>query len=399
MRFEGMHVYGSQRGRLLDVVARGLTEAGCSEIKRSGRGKAPYIVSYVSPSGHREGLICYLMTATKVETRNRPSDEIRFQIKFGSKDSGGDNSLKLYFDPFRVYTTLLLAVDETEDVVVSIDPVSHAGRKMFTNYAYKKSDEAEVVANGLHIWERDVRLRGKGSDDDPELLVGCTVENLYTVIRFERAVRGLDFGIRSMYGRILVQDHEGGGGVTDSSAFHPLELEYGLEYTEILDIITRAPRLLTAVRGQVAERHLHQVLKEHPLLRGLEWLEEDGQPDFRAELHEIGTFTIECKNTSPSIYRGDTFKVDFQRSRSSKTPCSRYYARSDFDVLAACAFPIYGDWVFKYIRTSQLPLRGEIAERSYQDCRDKLYHIVHGHLPFHPTLEAAVLGAGTLGAP
>lgn len=386
--FNGMTTYGSQRGRLIEFVRRGLMESGCTDIKHSIITQAPYVVSYISPFGFREGIICYLTTISKRATRNRPSNEARLQLKFGSKIEGSANALDLYFDPFRVYTTLLLGIDEEDDIIVSLDPAFHNGRKMFTNYAYKFSDEEEILNQGLHIWERSTRLDTK-EEDEADLVLGCTVDNFYTIVDFERSVAGLDFGQRSLFGRLMIDKHLQGDELFNASANHPLEDQYGLDYREILDLVSKAPRLLTAVRGQVAEKHLHAELNALPDIEDLKWLEKDGQPDFFVKLRGLDPITLECKNTSPSFYRGSTFKVDFQRTRSSKTACSRYYSSGDFDVLAACTYPLYSAWKFQYILTEKLPTRGQFRDRNY-DCPAHIHQTVHGQLGFMPTLPDAL---------
>jgi hypothetical protein len=43
-------------------------------------------------------------------------------------------------------------------------------------------------------------------------------------------------------------------------------------------------------------------------------------------------------------------KIDFQRTRASKAdPCSRYYAPTDFNVLAGCLHAVTEKWEFRYI--------------------------------------------------
>jgi hypothetical protein len=65
---------------------------------------------------------------------------------------------------------------------------------------------------------------------------------------------------------------------------------------------------------------------------------------------------IECKNTLRQTYADGRPKVDFQRTRASKgDPCSRYYAPSDFPILAACLHAVTERWEFRFALTGELP--------------------------------------------
>jgi hypothetical protein len=58
-------------------------------------------------------------------------------------------------------------------------------------------------------------------------------------------------------------------------------------------------------------------------------------------------------------------RIDFQRTRAAKgDPCSRYYAPTDFDVVAGCLHAITERWEFRYAIPSTLD--------SHQKCSGKL---------------------------
>jgi hypothetical protein len=51
-------------------------------------------------------------------------------------------------------------------------------------------------------------------------------------------------------------------------------------------------------------------------------------------------------------------KIDFQRTRASKTdPCSRYYAPTDFHIVAGCLHAVTEEWEFRYIEPARLEPR------------------------------------------
>jgi len=54
------------------------------------------------------GIVAYAFLANSKPTKNRPPDEHRFQLKYGSKD---DRLHELWQDPFGLYTTLLVGIN------------------------------------------------------------------------------------------------------------------------------------------------------------------------------------------------------------------------------------------------------------------------------------------------
>ena len=130
-------------------------------------------------------------------------------------------------------------------------------------------------------------------------------------------------------------------------------MQLGLPASDILDIISGAFRLAAAVRGGVAEHHLHRYLRQLPEVRNVRHIIEDGEPDFEVE-YKRKRFLIECKNVLARV-QGGLPKVDFQKTRASKAnPCSRYYKPTQFQVLAACLHPITKQWEFRFTPTDKL---------------------------------------------
>ena len=122
-----------------------------------------------------------------------------------------------------------------------------------------------------------------------------------------------------------------------------------------LDLIGERPRLGTAVRGGVAERHLEKSLNADADLDDVELGTTDGPPDFIVSHKAHSDVSIECKNASPVKYQDGTPKVEVQKTRASKgDPKSRLYDDSQFDVIAACMYGPSGHWEFRYKRSTQL---------------------------------------------
>jgi hypothetical protein len=131
---------------------------------------------------------------------------------------------------------------------------------------------------------------------------------------------------------------------------HPLETEMGLTWEAILDSIDEAFRLKVAVYGRAAEKHLERTLIDSRAFDRVSAIDADGRPDFSVRYRGVD-FTIECKNVLRAQSRRG-IKVDFQKTRAAKNnPCSRYYSPNDFDVLAACLYPVTEEWRFEYCPT------------------------------------------------
>jgi hypothetical protein len=211
-----------------------------------------------------------------------------------------------------------------------------------------------------------------------EALLAFTPEHFLTYALFERVATGIDTGERLILISDIGDDLRRGGGtqrtaatrlalVKPSSTEHKLLAQSRLTIDELLDMIVANPRLHTAVRGGVAEQHLFALLERTPGVTGLKKLSLDGQPDFSLH-YRRRPLRIECKNVSPNTRNGLP-RVDFQKTRAAKgDPCSRYYASSQFEVLAACIYPVTRCWEFRFHLTKTL--------QEHKKCPGKLADIV-----------------------
>jgi hypothetical protein len=88
-------------------------------------------------------------------------------------------------------------------------------------------------------------------------------------------------------------------------------------------------------------------------------LQKEGRPDISLRWKGSRPILIECKNVLRTTYAGKVPKLDFQRTRASKSdPCSRYYSPADFEVVAACLHPVTEQWEFRFALTRDLPRHG-----------------------------------------
>jgi len=353
---------------LLDFMLRALESCGCRILHHSDAAEAPFRITFEAPDGERTGIIAYAFFANRRITRHRPEDEHRFQVKYGPKTG---ELHALWQDPFELYTTLFLGINPELGYFVGADPQLHNPTRFFISVEFKDEQIDVVLANGWHAWERQKRIPS-GLDEPVEIMVGGVPESFLGYVRFERAAKGLESGHRALLadkvaelGQVRIGLRSGAEeAIARSVDVHRLADEFQLSQTEILDLIQSAPRLKMAVRGWVAETHLVRQLADLPGVADCARLEEDGRPDVRIVLRGQRPLLIECKNILRSTYADGSFRLDFQRTRASKSdPCSRYYSAEEFDLVAACLHPRTECWEFRYALTSDLDPHEKCAGR------------------------------------
>lgn len=339
-------VQRSARKPLLDFILRGLELAGCTVIYASDPGYAPFYITFENLVGERHGILVYAFLANSRITKNRPIDEHRFQIKYG-----GDKAALLPVEQDRsgLVTSLFVGIDLERNLLVGADPIIYDQTRMFISLEFKRAHADAIRANGWHAWERDSVLRRNG--DPIQVLVGATQDRLLDFIRFERLARGLDAGHRQ-----LLAEHLFSTTTPPPPAPHALTREFNLSESTVLDLIQSTSRLKMAVRGWVAEHHLADYLSNIPGVSECRRLEGDGLPDIELRIGDGPRILIECKNVLRQRASDGNARVDFQRTRASKSnPCSRYYQPTDFHILAACLHAVTEKWEYQFIPTHNLP--------------------------------------------
>jgi hypothetical protein len=321
------------------------------------------------------GIVCYAFLANQKLTKNRPTDERRFQLKYGSKDGKLHD---LWQDPFGLYTTLLVGVDPKNGIFVGADPVLHSPTLFFISIEFKEDHAEEIRRSGWHAWERAKRGNLPPKEDRPvEVLVGGTSATFLDYIRFERAAVGLDQGNRQLLAEKWSEfkttpppeSEERQTGETPA-AIHALAREFDMPERDILNLIGSARRLKMAVRGWVAEDKLVKALSEVPLVTECKRLDEEGGPDVSLRYDASGEISIQCKNVRRQPARDGTPKLDFQKTRASKKdPCSRYYRPDDFNLVAACLHAVTERWEFSYALPGQLDRHAECPGRLANNVR------------------------------
>jgi hypothetical protein len=361
---ELFNVVAKQREPLVRFMIDGLKDAGCEIIHVSATNVAPFRITFVQPSGERMGIIAYAFFANSRTTTNRPADEHRFQVKYGSKDG---RSHDLWQDPFGLYTTLLLGIDPERQIFVGADPVLHSPTKFFISVEFKRHHVSVIANSGWHVWEREHRAHGH--EEPTEVLVGGARKNFLKYVLFEREALGEDQGHRQLLAERLDPSKPNmamirSGAPTPAHA-HALTRELDLPEGEILSLIKGAPRLKMAVRGWVAEVHLERALRNVAGVRSADRVEGDGDVDVLVTLQSGKKVRIQCKNVLRQRTAEGVARLDFQRTRTSKNdPCTRFYSPHDFDVVAACMHAVSEQWEFEYVATDDLD--------PHKTCKEKL---------------------------
>lgn len=343
---------------LIEWIVDALHECGCMVLHTPDPTEAPYRFVFTTPQGERVGIVVYAFLANNKVIKNRPRDEHRFQIKYGSDFSGLH---KIWQDPFGLYTTLFLGINPEDGFFVAADPVVHNPTRFSVSVEFKQEHVDEILDSGWAAWERQKHEGGRrGASDQPvEVLVGGTAKNFLRLTKLERDAFGEDAGTRHWLAenQFHPKDALAGMPVTanldDPNGLHALATEFMLDVHEVLDLIERTRMLKMAMRGAVAEEHLYRMVKELDKVEHCQ--RNDTGPDLQLE-YAGAWLTIECKNVLRKMEKDGIPRLDFMKTRHSKTdPCRRFYRPKDFDLVAACLHNATSEWDFRFAPTSGLP--------------------------------------------
>jgi hypothetical protein len=323
-------------------------------------------VAAATADGERIGLMVYPFRFTSRQIKNRPTDEVRGQIRYGGEESWRDEDHFVARDIAGVDTTMLLGVDTQTGVFVGLDPLLYDPMPLGISVYAKDYQLAEAAQSGWIVWEREnhagkVRAAPR-TTDGVETLVAFAPHRLLDYARLQRHATelGLDAALRFVAAREIDQITAGG---SSTPVEHALEQIFGLDAREILDIIGSRMRLEVAVKGGVAEHHLEKRLASESTVSVVR-LDSDGQPDFDVTMEDGQRVLVECKNASPEPYANGDFKVEIQKTRATRDdPAGRLYRPEQFDVVAACIYSATGSWEFRYKSTAGLTRHAKHPDR------------------------------------
>lgn len=347
-----------------EVIVRAVASSGGEVLYTSPSNRAPLYVGVRLPTDERVGLLIYAFRMKRKETKKRPKDEVRGQLRYGS-ESSWTRDHRLGCDVAGVDTTLILGVDVESEIFVALDPQLYDFLPMGNSFYMKDRQVEATKREGWHVWEAETRDGTKRAARSPsflETLISCTPENLLRLARLERRARALRLEPALRYSAAIEATS-----LPDSSSGpprHALEEQFALRSHDIIDIIGKRNRLSVAVRGGVAEYHLEAQLRQHRDVELVEPLDTDAMHDFNVTFRNGIRLRIECKNASPGRFSNGDYKVEVQKTRASQNdPANRFYRADAFDVVAACMYSPTGEWVFRFARTKDLPRHRRFPDR------------------------------------
>lgn len=359
-------VYRVQGRRDLHAfLLRAVEASGGRVLYASRTDRAPVYLGVQLDSDERLGLLIYPFRVTRNTIRNRPADEVRGQLRYGSEDSW-KREHPVGRDLAGVDVTMIVGIDLDDEILLGLDANLWDPLPMGISFYAKQPEIEHAHRTGWHVWEKvnrgGTKRREPRSPTQLETMVAFAPDRLIDYARLERRATSLrlDPPLRFAAAIALAERSP----AEERPRQHVLEEQFALDSEQILDIISGRNRLSVAVRGGVAEHHLEQQLREHPAVAQLQRLDVDAMHDFDVVLATGQRLRIECKNASPKTTADGAFKVEVQKTRASKgDPASRFYPADAFDVVAACLFSPTGRWEFRFGRTAQMRRHNDFGDR------------------------------------
>src|SRR5204862_4587430 len=112
----------------------------------------------LTEDGEALDLVLYAFTANKYGQGGRPSDEHRFQIKYGSDFK---RPHPVHIDHTAAQITLMLGVHDTKDVLIAVDPAAHNPTWFSSSIEFKSPELDQALEKGWHCWERERVASGR----------------------------------------------------------------------------------------------------------------------------------------------------------------------------------------------------------------------------------------------
>lgn len=358
-------VYRVQGRRDLHAfLVEAIETSGARVLYASSPDRAPVYLGVQLDSDERVGILVYPFRITRNVIRNRPQDEVRGQLRYGSERSW-QREHPVGRDVAGVDVTVIVGVDVAVGVLLGLDATLWDPLPMGISFYAREFEIAQAKSTGWHVWEKENRGGTKRttprSPTHLETLVAFAPDRFIDYVRLERRCRVLRLDPALRYAAAMAM---GEPSSPEKPPRHVLEEQFALSSEQILDIIGGRNRLAVAVRGGVAEHHLEQILSLSPLVAAVNRLDVDAQHDFDITLKSGPRVRIECKNASPKSLANGTYKVEVQKTRTSKAdPASRFYRADAFDVVAACMYSPTGRWEFRFGTTANMRRHTHFGDR------------------------------------
>lgn len=353
------------RADLHEFLIEAVNASGGRILYASDPHRAPIYLGVQLDSDERIGILIYPFRITRNAIKNRPADEVRGQLRYGSEESW-KREHPVGRDIAGVDVSMILGIDLADRVILGLDANLWDPLPMGISFYAKDAEIEQAKASGWHVWEKINRAGTKRSEPRSptslETVIAFTPERLIDYARLERRATSLRLDPPLRYSAAVAASDE--AAADELPRRHVLEEQFALTSEQILDIIGGRNRLSVAVRGGVAEHHLEHLLEHAPAVTTVERLDVDPMHDFNVTMIDGRQLRVECKNASPKTSASGAFKVEVQKTRASKgNPASRFYPADGFDVVAACLFSPTGRWEFRYGLTSRMTRHKDFPDR------------------------------------
>lgn len=186
----------ARRKAVVDFFTNALADSGYEILSPPNPGLAPFVLMVRSPAGKELELVCYAFLANKYRQGNRPKDEHRFQIKYGSDFKSYH---EIFIDPKRKKRTLMFGVHLEEGIFVAVDPTMHNPTWFSKSFFFKDHQISEIHRQGWFAWPRPRQLtRGRrkraapGKEVPAEILLGFSPEYFGKYVELEHFATGMD---------------------------------------------------------------------------------------------------------------------------------------------------------------------------------------------------------------
>src|SRR4051794_29758174 len=146
-----------RRGEHHDFIEAAVARSGGRVLTSTGPGRAPLFLGVEDDRGERIGLCAYVFLANRRETRNRPQDEHRLQIRYGDVNDAAWRARNhpVGFDPLSVDVTLVVGAHVEAELIIGLDPLVYDPLPMGISVFFKDGEMTEACRTGWHVWERD----------------------------------------------------------------------------------------------------------------------------------------------------------------------------------------------------------------------------------------------------
>ena len=151
--------------------------------------RAPVYFGVQLDSDERIGMLIYPFRITRNTIRNRPSDEVRGQLRYGSEESW-QREHPVGRDIAGVDVTMIIEIDIVGRVLLGLDANLWDPLPMGISFYARETEIEQAKSTGWHVWEKVNRGGSKRSEPRSsshlETVVAFTPDRLIDYARLER---------------------------------------------------------------------------------------------------------------------------------------------------------------------------------------------------------------------